>query len=134
MDSKRNVLDTAYFFYIFGKVLGISCYSLSKQQRKYQVSFEIKDFFQLISVAAIYVTLIYWNTVFQWKITNDEKNTVIFNSGQQILIVFSLIIVVIVTLQMVWMRKAFWDIANSLNEIDIQVNWDQRPLRFKILQ
>lgn len=69
----------------------------------------------------MYFVLIYFDYVNEWKITNDAKNTVIFNSGQQILTVLSLALLVAGTVQIVWMRQKIWDIANLLNGIDIQV-------------
>lgn len=110
-----------HFFYSFGKLFGLSCYSLSQQQLKYKVSFGVTDFFQLIAFNAMYITLIYWNWINEWNITNDEKDMVIFNSGQKVLILVSLLVLVPGTFQILLMRQHFCDIVNSLNGIDNQV-------------
>lgn len=121
MSSKRTFLDTIHFLYFVGKFFGVSCYSLSRGRSKYKVSFELTDFLQLALFIGVYSILIYVNSVNEWKITNDAKNTVIFNSGQQILNITALVLIAAGTLQIVFMRKTFWDIANSINEIDNQV-------------
>lgn len=121
MSSNRNFLDTMHFLYNVGKCYGLSCYSISKGRIKYRVSFEITDFLQLASFIAVYLTLIYYNCVNEWDITNDAKNSVIFNRGQQILIIISLALLVAGTFQIVLMRQQFWDIANLLHGIDNQV-------------
>lgn len=110
-----------HFFYSFGKVFGLSCYTISKEQMEYKVSFGVTDFLQLIAFNAMYVSLIYWNWMNEWNITNDEKDMVIFNSGQKVLIIVSLLVVVAGTFQILLMRQHFCDIANSLNGIDNQV-------------
>lgn len=88
---------------------------------KYKVSFEITDLLQLIVFVGLYLTLTYYDTVIEWNITNDAKNTVIFNIGQQILVIVSLLLIVAGMFQNVLMRQVFCDFINSLNGIDNQV-------------
>lgn len=110
------------FLYNFGKFVGLSCYSLSKRKTKYKVSFEISNFMQFIAFITLYVVLIYYNLQNELNITNDAKNTIIFNSAQKILIVTSLAFLVGGTFKVVLLRHRFWKIANTLNEIDNQVH------------
>lgn len=121
MSSKRNFLDTINLLYILGKLFGLSCYSLSKGRIKCKVSFEICDFLQLVAFLAAYSTLIYYNYQNELNITNDAKNTIIFNSAQQILILVSLAFLVAGIIKTVLARHKFWEIANTLSDIDQQV-------------
>jgi len=114
------------FLYVLGKFVGLSCYRLTKGQTKYKVSFEMGNFLQFIAFIAFYSALIYYNVKNELNITNDAKNTIIFNSAQQILIVIALVFLVGGTLKGVLMRHRFWKIANMLNEIDNQVHFMQQ--------
>ncbi|KAJ6635316.1 hypothetical protein Bhyg_13901 [Pseudolycoriella hygida] len=86
-----------------------------------KVSFEISNSLQLIAFVAVYFTLLHYNCVNEWKMTNDARNTVIFNTGQQILAIVSLMFLVGATFQTLLMRKQFWNISNSLIDIDIKM-------------
>lgn len=122
MKAKRNFFDTIDFLYNLGKCFGLSCYSLMKnQQDKYEVSFEIFNFLQLFAFVALYVTMIYRNIINELKLTNGENNTVIFNTGQRILVLVSLWAVFATIVQILLMRQTFWEIVNSLHAIDNQV-------------
>ncbi len=88
---------------------------------KFKVSFEIIDFLQLFLFVTVYTILIYLNFVTEWKIANDAKNAVIFNSGQRILVISALFSVLSGSIQLLWMRHLFCEIVNTLNGIDEQV-------------
>lgn len=108
-----------YTLYIFGKIFGFSCYSISKGRIEYKVSFGMSDFLQFFAFSGLFVILIYFNL--QLELNDDANNTHIFNQAQQILITASLLFLVGGLFQVLLMRQRFWNIANMLNAIDNQV-------------
>lgn len=79
----------------------------------------MSDCIHFVSFSGVIVTLIYFNL--QLELNADANNTRIFNQAQQILIILSLLFLLGGLFQILLMRQTFWDVANTLNEIDNQV-------------
>lgn len=119
MSSKRTFLDSIFLLYTIGRCFGLSCYSISKGRIKYKVSIETKDFIKFVAFVTIFLMLAYLNL--QLELNTDVNNTIIFNQAQQILLTFSLVFLIIGLFAILLLRQMYWNMANSLNEIDNEV-------------
>lgn len=128
MRSKRTFLDTIHLLYFIGKFFGLSSYSISKNATKYKVSFGMSNLFLFVTFFAFHTILIYLNL--QLELNSDENNTRIFNQAQQILITLSLAFLVGGVLEVLLTRQRFWNIANTLSEIDNQVQTKNGTVSF----
>lgn len=120
MTPKRSFSDTIYLLFIFGKVFGLSCYGVTKGSVKFKVSFNVSHFVQFLAFLGIILTLLYLNL--QVGFNTDENNTQIFNKTQKIQMVASLFCVLGGYFQVLLMRQHFWDLVNTIQAIDRQVN------------